>query len=113
MEYCPQCNSLLLPQRRGKQVILKCKKCGFEKTLHGKNTLKDRYILKKKIEHKPEEKIIVLEKEFKVGVKVPAKCPKCGYNEAYYYEQQTRSADEPTTRFFMCVKCGYKWREYD
>ncbi|RLG10996.1 MAG: transcription factor S, partial [Thaumarchaeota archaeon] len=40
-------------------------------------------------------------------------CPKCGNREAYYWAVQTRSADEPMTRFFRCTKCGYTWREYD
>ena len=25
---------------------------------------------------------------------------------------QTRSADEPTTRFYRCQKCKFTWREY-
>ncbi len=40
-----------------------------------------------------------------------ATCPKCTYHQAYFMEIQTRSADEPATLFFKCVKCGAQWRE--
>ena len=39
-------------------------------------------------------------------------CPKCGNTKAYWWMQQTRSADEPPTLFYKCTKCGYTWREY-
>eukprot|EP00288_Rhodomonas_lens_P016282 CAMPEP_0177700416 /NCGR_PEP_ID=MMETSP0484_2-20121128/6082_1 /TAXON_ID=354590 /ORGANISM="Rhodomonas lens, Strain RHODO" /LENGTH=98 /DNA_ID=CAMNT_0019211613 /DNA_START=207 /DNA_END=503 /DNA_ORIENTATION=+ len=41
-------------------------------------------------------------------------CPKCGFNKAYYFELQIRSADEPATRFYMCASqnnCVNKWKE--
>ncbi|MHA1368130.1 MAG: DNA polymerase ligase N-terminal domain-containing protein [Promethearchaeota archaeon] len=40
-------------------------------------------------------------------------CPKCGHPEIKTWQRQTRSADEPMTQFFRCVRCGYTWREYD
>jgi DNA-directed RNA polymerase subunit M len=38
------------------------------------------------------------------------RCGKCGTFGAYYYMRQTRRADEPTTAFYECVKCGNKWK---
>jgi len=43
---------------------------------------------------------------------VKIECPKCGHDEAYWYSQQTRAADEPETQFFICKKCNHKWRKY-
>ena len=40
-------------------------------------------------------------------------CEKCGHGEAVWWMLQTRSADEATTQFYRCVKCGYTWRNYD
>jgi len=40
-------------------------------------------------------------------------CPKCDNDEAYYYMQQIRAADESETRFFICTECEHKWREDD
>ena len=39
-------------------------------------------------------------------------CEKCGHDEAVAWMFQTRSADEPTTRFYRCQKCKYTWRDY-
>jgi DNA-directed RNA polymerase subunit M len=41
------------------------------------------------------------------------RCPECGHDEAYWYMQQIRSADESETRFFVCTKCDHRWREDD
>ena len=39
-------------------------------------------------------------------------CAKCGHDQAVWWMFQTRSADEPTTRFYRCQKCKYTWRDY-
>ena len=39
-------------------------------------------------------------------------CPKCGNNQAYTWQVQTRGADESSTQFFRCTKCNYTFREY-
>ena len=39
-------------------------------------------------------------------------CGRCGHDEAVWWMLQTRSADEPTTQFYRCVKCKYTWRNY-
>ena len=62
---------------------------------------------------------------------VPGGCPneKCGSKRAYFYQLQTRSADEPPTSFYkvrrrfyslglepdnelQCIECSKQWREY-
>lgn len=48
---------------------------------------------------------------WKGAPKSDATCEKCGYHQAYFNEIQIRSADEPATLFFKCVKCGNQWRE--
>lgn len=42
-----------------------------------------------------------------------ANCPSCHGSEAYFYEMQTRSADEPATVFYRCAKsgCNKVWSE--
>ena len=39
------------------------------------------------------------------------KCGRCHKREATYYELQTRSADEPMTKFITCLNCGNHWRQ--
>ena len=43
---------------------------------------------------------------------IEVECEKCGHNKADWWTLHTRSADEPTTQFFRCVKCEYTWRNY-
>jgi DNA-directed RNA polymerase III subunit RPC11 len=43
--------------------------------------------------------------------KTLTKCPQCAHNEAYYMQIQIRSADEPMSTFYKCVKCSHRWRE--
>jgi len=38
------------------------------------------------------------------------KCGRCHKRECTYYELQTRSADEPMTKFITCLNCGNHWR---
>jgi transcription elongation factor S-II len=39
------------------------------------------------------------------------RCGRCHKREATFYELQTRSADEPMTKFITCVNCGNHWKQ--
>jgi len=39
------------------------------------------------------------------------KCFKCFERVCTFYQQQTRSADEPMTTFVNCLKCGNTWKQ--
>lgn len=56
------------------------------------------------------DKVIIREeKEIPDGM---IKCKKCRSYKTTYYEMQTRSADEPTTKFVTCHKCDAKFKVY-
>ena len=97
--FCPKCGSLLMPKDE-KMVCGSCKHISSE----GKLTEKK----------KQEKKIEIIEKsqQQKHLPKIKAHCEKCNNNEAYFHTMQTRSSDEPETKFFKCTKCSYSWREY-
>lgn len=38
------------------------------------------------------------------------KCGKCKERKCTYYELQTRSIDEPMTKFVRCLNCDHRWR---
>lgn len=40
-----------------------------------------------------------------------AVCPACNHNEAYFMQMQIRSADEPMSIFYKCVKCANQWND--
>jgi len=61
------------------------------------------------------EKMILREQHLLEGNKAMAtdlfKCGRCKKRECTYYELQTRSADEPMTKFITCLNCGSHWKQ--
>jgi len=115
MEFCPKCGTRLVP-KRGKDekkgnVTLACPKCSFRKKL----TAKKIKPIPKVIEHSPQKTIAVIGKEeqkLRVLPIVRVECPKCGNNQAFVWQVQTRGSDESSTQFFRCTKCNFTFREY-
>ncbi len=103
-EFCKKCGSLMIPAKSDKQPKLVCSSCGYSP--------------RKKVDIKFREKI--KREEVKVGTsenietlpKAKIKCPECGHGEAYWFLLGTRAADEPETQWYICTKCGHRWREY-
>jgi DNA-directed RNA polymerase subunit M len=106
MEFCEKCSSVLVTKKVKGKMVLTCKKCGFKlakyKPLEITETVKK----------EPLDDIIIIEKNEEMLPKTRAVCPKCGNKEAFWWIQQTRSADEAPTLFLRCIKCKYSWREY-
>ncbi len=113
MKFCPNCGTLMRPSIKDGKKVMVCRKCGYVEEPKTKTA----YKITSKIKHSPREKTIVIdskkESETLPKLKDVVYCPKCGYNEVYYWIMQTRAADEPPTRFYRCVKCGHVWREYE
>jgi DNA-directed RNA polymerase subunit M len=98
----------MLPTKKDGKTIIVCKKCGYCRELEKGESSK--FTIKEKTA--PKEKIVVIEENIDTLPKTREECPKCKNLEAYWWELQTRSADEPSTKFFRCTKCGHTWREY-
>ena len=115
MEFHEKDGGLYVPQKKGKKTVLVCRICGHVK--RGKVKKKD-FAIKTNVT-KPKEgpaaKIVVVEqkKNFEALPRTEAICPKCGHKEAFWWMRQTRSGDEPPTRFMRCCKCRHTWREYE
>ena len=105
IEFCKRCGSIMLPEKKTKNVYLKCTKCRYEV----KKSIKDMRITEEK---KTKKGVVVIEKNASLLPITDRVCEKCEHPKAYYWLQQTRSADEPPTQFFRCVKCKHVWREY-
>jgi hypothetical protein len=59
-------------------------------------------------EMKKESKMLEVDKTMATDM---FRCPRCGKRQCTYYEQQTRSADEPMTIFVRCLNCSKQWRQ--
>ena len=94
-----------MPRKTENGTVLVCASCGYTEGVDEVTTIK----------MKTEEKEIVIvdsEKEAAAMPTTTVECPKCGNNTAYWRMEQTRAADEPTTRIYTCTKCKHVWREY-
>ncbi len=110
VEFCPQCDNMLRKKKlEDEKTYLVCQ-CGYKQ--EAVSNRKAKKVL-------PHQKMGLIKKtvilEEKNVVKNPTTdviCPECGHTKAEYFQQQTRSADEPATTFFRCTKCDHRWREY-
>ncbi|MEM1537200.1 MAG: transcription factor S [Candidatus Nezhaarchaeales archaeon] len=108
---CPNCKNLLFPRNEQGKVYLYCRNCTYKRPVE---QVAEGLQVSRRLQHKPQEKIVVIEDvNRKTMTTTKAACAKCGNNEAYYWFVQTRRADEGSTRFFRCTRCGFTWREYD
>jgi DNA-directed RNA polymerase subunit M len=108
MKFCEKCGNLLLVKRKRKSVYWVCRKCGKEYRPKGeKLTISE-------TAHEVKKGIVVMGKDegLEELPKTKVMCPRCENMEAYWWMQQTRTADEPPTFFYRCTKCGYSWRSY-
>ncbi len=99
------------PIKKDGKVILVCMRCGRKE----KMTSNDNFKITERIEHDAARDSIPVvdeENEVKQLPTTTIECPKCGHNEAEWWTMQTRSSDEPETRFYRCTKCKHTWREY-
>lgn len=103
MMFCPKCKSIMMPKNVGGKKQFVCS-CGYKHAA-------DNVMITETTKAKSNE-FVVVENEATTNIIIDASCPKCGPVKAEYWEIQTRSADEPATRFHKCTKCGHTWREY-
>lgn len=98
----------MVVKKKRTRSFLSCPKCGKERPLK-----KEKLTIREVI-HSNKKEVVVMGKDAE-SIELPKTkiiCPKCEHSHAYWWMQQTRSADEPPTLFYRCVKCQYSWRSY-
>lgn len=105
--FCPKCGSILVPKIEKGRKILQCS-CGY------KSEQKEALKITENVGDSKKGDVAVVDAEKEEGIlpETEAECPKCGHKKAYFWEVQTRAADEPPTKFLKCVKCKHIWRDY-
>ncbi|MDO5849627.1 MAG: transcription factor S [Methanobacteriaceae archaeon] len=101
MKFCPNCKSMVFP-KRGK---LKCR-CGWEEEINEKD-IEAEYKFEGKDLRTNE---VIITDNNKTLPTTEITCYKCGGTKGYWWQVQTRSADEAPTFFIRCAKCGNTWR---
>ncbi|XP_020276153.1 DNA-directed RNA polymerase III subunit RPC10-like isoform X2 [Asparagus officinalis] len=95
------------PASSGRKMRFSCPTCPYVCSNESK------IVRKVKLKKKDVDPIIRWEESMQSLPKGQATCAKCGNNEAYFYQMQIRSADEPMTTFYTCCNegCKHEWRE--
>ena len=102
MEFCDECGSMM----KAEDDAWVCTSCG---AVSPRGDAED-YVV---TEGQEEGELIEVGETDQTLPETDARCPECEHDRAYWYLQQTRSADESETRFFICSDCEHKWREDD
>jgi DNA-directed RNA polymerase subunit M len=105
MEFCDDCGSMM----KADEETWVCGSCGYEKA---RDQQREEGMVTTTGQQETEI-VDVTETEDQGRPTTTAQCPECDNDEAYWYMQQIRAADESETRFFVCTECDHKWREDD
>lgn len=89
---------------------MKCRSCGTSQDVEGGD-----YTVTEEKEEDPMDRLNVSGGEESATRPTTKKeCPSCGEEtEHEWWMEQTRSSDEPPTRFYECRECGNVHKEYD
>ena len=98
--FCERCGGLLIPKKDDEgNTRMVCPACGEVGNA-------DSFVVHRKIRHSSKDFSIIVEKDEETLPTQEILCPKCNNNIAYYFQVQTRSADEAMTTFYRCTKCN-------
>ncbi|EDQ90733.1 uncharacterized protein MONBRDRAFT_18537 [Monosiga brevicollis MX1] len=107
MIFCPLCGNMLIMQSSLHGYFFGCNTCPY------KHELGEHRVTARRSMHHDEraDEIYGGDSAKEMMDMTEADCPKCHHNRASYVQQQTRSADEPSTVFYCCEKCNHKWND--
>ncbi|TRY50768.1 RNA polymerases subunit/TFIIS-type Zinc finger [Cryptosporidium tyzzeri] len=104
VQFCIHCHNILLLKVHEERMAFYCPTCPYVFKIVSEISKVTDFVPKKMEEPSIDMNEIASSKTMAV-------CPKCSFSEAYFFQLQIRSADEPMTSFYTCVKCDFKWKE--
>ncbi|EQB60899.1 rna polymerase iii subunit c11 [Vairimorpha apis BRL 01] len=104
MFFCPLCTNILYIDKPNTITTFFCNSCPYQFKISNtlSKTMNNRVM---------EIDKILGEDEYKYASTCNKNCIKCDSDKALFMELQTRSADEPMTIFYECIKCKANWKE--
>ncbi|KAL4800176.1 hypothetical protein BDV19DRAFT_384537 [Aspergillus venezuelensis] len=111
VQFCESCGNLLDDSTN---ELLECEMCGWKakNTLlnHAQTSTSEAFPsrLRNKLKSYTQQ---VTKESIGSGPHIEMDCPKCPSKGVTYAQVQMRSADEGTTIFYICLKCGHRWQE--
>jgi len=103
--FCPTCANILLVETQMDHLRFFCSTCPYIFNVQEKATRKAHFVRKKV------DDVLGGKDAWDDVEKTEVVCPKCANSMAYFKQLQIRSADEPMTTFYRCVRCTHQWRE--
>ena len=102
---CPYCGNILLVDGTGSPTTLFCLTCAY------RSPVWQPLVSEVALRPKRLEPVISDDMWRTAERNATMICPSCGHEGAYFYQLQTRSADEAMTVFYRCEACDNRWRE--
>jgi DNA-directed RNA polymerase III subunit RPC11 len=107
MWFCPLDGTLLQVRNRdGTSGCFYCATCPYSCNIPLEGVSKTTYFKSKVVDD-----ILGGSQAWENVDRTQAQCPQCNHQEAYFMQIQIRSADEPMSIFYKCVKCSHQWND--
>lgn len=113
VSFCEKCGFLLIPKQKNRInkgfIALYCNFC---KKTEKKGFDEISYKISTRIPHGENDQSLIIDEEFNADPIIRNTCPKCGYQEAHYWEAGDRRKQEwePIT-YYRCIKCKMTWND--
>ncbi|QDZ23708.1 subunit 9 of DNA-directed RNA polymerase [Chloropicon primus] len=110
MQFCPNCSNILHPKEDRDEKLLKyhCRNCPHVELAQ------TGLIYRHEVQHSLSEKTAVIS-DVTSDPTLPrtkdVECPFCKNGEAVFFQSTSRDDAEAMTLYFVCTKCGKRFRE--
>jgi DNA-directed RNA polymerase III subunit RPC11 len=104
MHFCPRCGNLLLVEDVGGMRFC-CPTCPYV------HNIKEKFVSHVSLKVKEVDDVLGGAAAWENVDRTETRCPFCDHNIAFFMQIQIRSADEPMTTFYRCVKCTRQWHD--
>ena len=105
MHFCPLCGNLLLIEEGSVGMRFCCPTCPYT------HNIAKKYTSQANLKRKEVDDVLGGADAWENVDRTEARCPHCSHDSAFFMQIQIRSADEPMTTFYKCVKCMQQWHD--